>query len=259
MPPYERTLCPPDRQKSLLGTDGLDHASVSPLVTYVPPLGMTKPAITAGFVRTVLRQQPFNVLRGIAKDAVKLFALTRNTRPGDAPVSRWQFQARYPGYGQRINVHHLLRFIAVNQEGFIVVGLNRSGATAGPYTYQTLSASMGNRAIVNKPLAGFLRAYQTNGGSVPGPLYAFAALAGLLGCLTLFRRRAGADQRDLARACLLTFAAAAALLLTSDAFEFSWRYQLPALVTLFPAGALGIAAMSAVRSPERDPTFANHC
>jgi hypothetical protein len=34
------------------------------------------------------------------------------------------------------------------------------------------------------------------------------------------------------------------LLLASDAFEFSWRYQLPALVTLPPAGALGIVAIA---------------
>ena len=33
------------------------------------------------------------------------------------------------------------------------------------------------------------------------------------------------------------------MLLVSDLFEFSWRYQLPALVTLVPAGALGIAAL----------------
>ena len=26
----------------------------------------------------------------------------------------------------------------------------------------------------------------------------------------------------------------------SDAFQFSWRYQLPALITLPPAGALGL-------------------
>jgi len=31
--------------------------------------------------------------------------------------------------------------------------------------------------------------------------------------------------------------------LVSDAFEFSWRYQLPALVTLAPAGALGIGVI----------------
>ena len=33
------------------------------------------------------------------------------------------------------------------------------------------------------------------------------------------------------------------MLLVSDLFEFSWRYQLPALVTLVPAGALGIAVV----------------
>jgi hypothetical protein len=34
------------------------------------------------------------------------------------------------------------------------------------------------------------------------------------------------------------------VLLVSDTFEFSWRYQLPALVTLVPAGALGIGVMA---------------
>jgi hypothetical protein len=48
-------------------------------------------------------------------------------------------------------------------------------------------------------------------------------------------------ERQLALACLAFFAIAAALLLLSDLFEFSWRYQLPAVVTLPPAGALGIA------------------
>ncbi|HYS32566.1 MAG TPA: hypothetical protein VEM58_09915, partial [Streptosporangiaceae bacterium] len=31
------------------------------------------------------------------------------------------------------------------------------------------------------------------------------------------------------------------VLIVSDAFQFSWRYQLPALVTVPPAGALGLA------------------
>ena len=33
------------------------------------------------------------------------------------------------------------------------------------------------------------------------------------------------------------------MLVVSDLFEFSWRYQLPALVTLPPAGALGVAVI----------------
>jgi hypothetical protein len=48
------------------------------------------------------------------------------------------------------------------------------------------------------------------------------------------------------------FATGAAILILSDAFQFSWRYQLPAVVTLPPAGALGLAlAVSYLRSRGR--------
>jgi hypothetical protein len=40
------------------------------------------------------------------------------------------------------------------------------------------------------------------------------------------------------------------VLLVSDLFEFSWRYQLPAVVTLIPAGALGLAVLARlIRGP----------
>jgi hypothetical protein len=81
-------------------------------------------------------------------------------------------------------------------------------------------------------------------------LLALATLAGLAGTLSLARRNATPAQRDAARACLLTFTAAVAVLLISDAFEFSWRYQLPALVTLPPAAALGLTALFARRRRE---------
>ncbi len=61
-------------------------------------------------------------------------------------------------------------------------------------------------------------------------------------------RRDARGGRDLSAACLLFFATAVILLLASDAFEFSWRYQLPALVTLPPAGALGIVAIAGYAS-----------
>jgi membrane protein implicated in regulation of membrane protease activity len=68
-------------------------------------------------------------------------------------------------------------------------------------------------------------------------------LAGLAGALTVLRRRASAAQRQLALGALLFLVSGAAVLLMSDIFEFSWRYQVPALVTLPPAGALGIAVI----------------
>ena len=67
----------------------------------------------------------------------------------------------------------------------------------------------------------------------------------------MLRRRASPALRATAAACLLTFLSAAAVLLASDLFEFSWRYQLPALVTLPPAGALGITVITGYAAARR--------
>ena len=74
--------------------------------------------------------------------------------------------------------------------------------------------------------------------------------AGALGSLFVFARRRGPqpqppgqrpapDDRMLAAGTLLAMLSAVAVVLASDVFEFSWRYQLPALVTLPLAGVLG--------------------
>jgi hypothetical protein len=122
---------------------------------------------------------------------------------------------------------------------------------------------------VDRPLASFLRGYQLHGGYTPGPLLAFATLAGLAGALIALagslaaargRRFLSARQRQLALACLLIFGSAVAILLASDLFEFSWRYQLPALVTLPPAGALGLALLGSLlrrRAPAATPEGPN--
>jgi hypothetical protein len=68
------------------------------------------------------------------------------------------------------------------------------------------------------------------------------------------RRRAGPRPRQLSRACLLFFAAGASVLLVSDLFEFSWRYQLPALITLPPAAALGLACLLAREATPGTPS-----
>ena len=64
--------------------------------------------------------------------------------------------------------------------------------------------------------------------------------------------RGGARAGQPALACLLFSGSAASVLLVSDLFEFSWRYQLPAVVTLAPAGALGIGVLvNSVRTRSR--------
>ena len=124
------------------------------------------------------------------------------------------------------------------------------------YVYVPLDPAYGGKASVIRPLADFLHAYQLGGGYTPGPLYLAATVLGLIGTLSLIRRKrrsAVAADHQLALACCLFFLSAAAILLFSDCTEFSWRYQLPAIMTLPPAGALGLAVILAKISSRRRP------
>jgi hypothetical protein len=260
IPSYERVLCPTPSQKAL-GPDGLDHAPSSPLTNYEPPTGLNQSAVVSSFTLSVITQQPLSVLRSIGTDAARLFEVTRVTSPGDTPISRWQFQDYYPGYQN---------YIRTSRNDVIILGLKVQNPPPN-YIYQPLDPSMGGKAAVIGPLAGFLRAYQLDGGYTPGPLYLAATVAGLLGTLLLIRRRRsrgddpdgaskhsaskhsasedsaspGRTRHDCALACCLFFITPAILLLASDIPEFSWRYQLPAIVSLPPAGALGVAVIVA--------------
>jgi hypothetical protein len=259
MPSYERAVCPPRALAIQLGPDGLVHSSTSPAHTYVAPPGRTHGQVIGDFEHRVITQQPLRVVAGVLSDAGKLFELHRVTSTGDTPISRWQFQTSYPTYGSSIYL---------SRDHTIMLGLHFA-SSGGPVQVRALPASMGGRATVNRPIASFLRGYQLHGGDTPGPLLAFATLAGLAGALIALagglaaapgRGFLPARQRQLALACLLVFGAAAAILLASDLFEFSWRYQLPALVTLPPAGALGLALLGSLlrrRAPTASPKSRN--
>ena len=212
LPPDERSLCPSPQVVATLGIDGLVGDPSGPLLSYRPPPGMTLEAMADRFEDAVVTQQPMAVLSAIHADFIKLFALTRDTDPGDMPISRWQFQASYPTYPPLIT----LGYVASIKPG-------------------------GGQPSVVRPLAEALRYYQLHGGYTPGPLLALAALVGLAGSCLLGRRR---EHTTTATACLLSTAMTIILLLGSDAYEFSWRYQLPALVLLPPAGILGAATIA---------------
>ena len=220
LPPDERSLCPSPQAVATLGIDGLVGDPAGPLLTYQPPPGMTIEAMADRFERAVVMQQPMAVVGAIHRDFIKLFAFTRDTVPGDMPISRWQFQTTYPTYPPLIT----LRYVASISPG-------------------------GGQPSVIRPLAAVLRDYQLHGGYTPGPLLAVAALAGLAGSCMLGVGGCRRECAATATACLLTTATAIILLLASDVYEFSWRYQLPALVLLPPAGILGAAAITtAMRS-----------
>ena len=231
LPAYEQALCPTREQVAALGIDGLEHNHKSPLRLYVPPAGMSFSGVVADFNRRLERHDPVGIALAIGKDATKLFALQRVHFPGDTPITRWQFQNDYPQFSPYVSIKNGQLQLAQQPTGVVQV-LGRGQPFGG-----------GNPMAV-KPLASFLRAFQLDGGYTPGPLFLLSVVAGLLGSLAVARRRATAAQRATATACLLVFTAGAAVLLGSDVFQFSWRYQLPALVTLPPAGALGLTVMA---------------
>jgi len=219
IPAVERPLCPSAPVSAFLGVDGLVNDKTAPRVLYQPVNVYLGQVIDTNpwqkdLAYSVLRQQPLRVVGDIADDSVKIFALTRNTREGDTPVSRWQFQFGYPTYPPGVTRHGLN-------------GASRTFALAGG----------GGHARVHWKPAIALRYYQLHGGYTPGPVFLLGLLAGIGGIFTVRRRR------EPALACLLITGCAVAVLLGADLYEFSWRYQLPALVTLPAAAAIGATAL----------------
>jgi hypothetical protein len=228
-----RPLCPAPQVAAALGVDGLVNARSSPRYLYRlrdPQTGhyiSTQP-YQLQLAYAVIRQQPLRVAGDIARDSVKVFALTRDGDVGDPPIRRWQFQPSFPVYPPIVTV-------------------------SGPASANSIfSAAGGGTTHVYHPAALALRDYQLHGGYTPGPVLLITLLAGIGGICT-YRRRgpSGPGSQPLALACLLATGLGVAAMLGADLYEFSWRYQLPALVTLPVAGALGATAIGRYRRERR--------
>jgi hypothetical protein len=210
LPADTRALCPsPAQTLALGGIDGLLHNPRSPGHTVPVPPGLTRDEFLDRFAIAVFRQQPLRVAASVARDSARLFAPVRDGDPQVTPIARWQFQDFYPVYPRRYSMAFLTRLAHAHGSGGDLVAV--------------------------QPAASFLRTYQLGGGYTPGPLYAVFLVAGVAGAV---RRRT-----ELRVPCLLVTLAAVVLLVSSNAFEFSWRYQLPAVVLLPLAGALGVTAL----------------
>jgi hypothetical protein len=216
--PIERGICP-DAAEQARGNDWLEFAPNAPVQAYYDhlPRAEVDKAVT-DFSRAVVMQQPVRVLKAYLRDVFKIYSVTRQTDRGDAPISRWQFRTAFPYFSPH----------ATKAE---VDGVVRQFGGGLPRVWQ--------------PVADFLRSYQLDGGYTPGPLLLLFSLTGLFGSVAaLMRRRLDHATAQLALASLLFFVSAAGLLLVSDLFVFSWRYQIPALVSLVPGGVLGIAVVA---------------
>jgi hypothetical protein len=182
------------------------------------PDGRTKEELANQFTLAVVRNQPFDFFGSIAKDFLKNFDSLKRTHPKDVPVERWHFQVTYPYYD--IGPDSVERYNAVT------------------YAYDGVLPDS------DTDLASFLRGYQLGGGYTWGPLLAAFAMLGLLASVGTGRARAS----GLRSAAFLATGGGLIILLGAAAFEFSWRYQLPALVLLPLGGALGLAAILGTRS-----------
>jgi hypothetical protein len=243
LPADVRPLCPSPAEQAQ-GPDWLEHSSASPLHSAPIPRGASRAKLIGELGSAIEHQQPLRVVVGIAQDSLRLFSVTRTPTPWISPISRWQFQTSYPTYPN---------WITLGRGNVIIVGLQRKAF--GMFRFHPLSPAYGGPARVDRPIATFLHAYQLDGGFTPGPLLAVCTLAGLaVSVLTLIRRTGlarGTRSRQLGLGCLLFTATAVVILLVPDVLEFSWRYQLPALITLPPAGALAISAILARRQARR--------
>ena len=244
LPAEVRLLCP-DPAAQAQGPDWLEHSAASPLFAPVLPAGTTiaqRYALISQLTTAVEHQQPLRVVVSYLEDSVRLFAATRQDTGGVEPISRWQFQTQFPTYPQ---------WVILGPRNVIMIGLQR--VTFGQFHHYRLNRAYGDQAHVDRPVAGFLRAYQLGGGYTPGPLYLVLALAGLAGSVLALARGGSRGERShgLALACLLFTATAATVLLAPDVFEYSWRYQLPAIATLPAAGVLGVAAWLGRRQERR--------
>jgi hypothetical protein len=242
LPADVRPLCPTPHQQSL-GPDWLEKSGKSPLHTAPIPAGASRTQLVGELTAAIKSQQPLRIAGSVAADSLRLFAVTRTSDPFTTPLWRWQFQTHYPVFPPH--------WVMLGPNHTIVVGVQR--VLFGRLFLRTLKPAYGGPAQVNRPIAAFLRSYQLDGGYTPGPLYAVLAVLGVAGSILALVRRSSADPRSRAAglACLLFTLIAVVILLAPDVYEFSWRYQLPAVITLPPAGLLGLTVLLGLRRAGR--------
>jgi hypothetical protein len=219
LPAYERSLCPTEPPSQRMPSNSyMWNLRRSPQYHVRPSAGKTVLEVLADFNRRIMLHQPIDYALLVGRDVLRGFQPFRTAGPKDVQPTPWLLGKRFPFNGVKFRPDQLYK----------------SYAGYGP--------------VLDRPLAGRLASYQ-HVGHTPGPVLGACALAGLLAAAGVERAR-----RSGLRVAAWTFAAVclAVLMAASLGSVFSWRYQLPQLVLLPPAGALGLTALLRRNLP--DPT-----
>ncbi|MGE5287695.1 MAG: hypothetical protein ACM3ML_10925 [Micromonosporaceae bacterium] len=277
IPADEAPLCPDPGQARRLGVDGLIHSPSSPAFTLKAPSGTSSRALRGDFTRRVFVQQPLAVAMAVARAAVDSFSYPRGATLADTPLFRWQFQTTYPAFPPELPLTRdadIIRQFGGGKPAVVrpVAVALRAYQLDGGYTPGPLLALCGFIALAGA--AGADRVWRRRrragpGGRPPGtPRRAGTEGHSLSGNRWPATPRSRADAPPepypvgLRAASFLVAASGMLVLLSADIIELSWRYQLPGLVTLPLAGALGVTALtsrrrtapaSAPRRPVRAP------
>lgn len=205
---YERVLCDPRPASIRPGTNYYVWSTRSPRRHFHPPRGQDKDDALQSFALRAIFNQPGDYARIVGGDLLHYFAPGRWTGPRDEPVRVWQF---HPSTREML--------IAINGR---------------PLTRP------GQQISVSRPFALMAAGYQ-RGVFTYGPLIALALLLGLIGS----RRAPGLrDRRISAESLLFTSSALIVLLVPTMTVMFDYRYLLPALPLIGPAGVLGANVLS---------------
>jgi hypothetical protein len=212
LPSKEARLCPaqPVSQRTKNGEFYSDDARGSRLWA-TPGLGSRYQRNVLGeqFAIHVIEHQPLDYLSAVLADTWHYFTPGRWMTSDQIDMQRWRFPP--PHIHPKVDNYHVY---------FATQGFNRQQIRASP----------------DPALMGPLRTYQSIF-YTPGPLFLACLLGALAVALGLVR---GRSRRRQARWACLVFAVTGlgVLLSPSLIWGFSYRYEIPLLVLLPPAGAL---------------------
>jgi hypothetical protein len=225
LPGDEWVLCDPRTPSARPSANSYIWSSHSALDELSVRGKVARNSVLEDFAVRVIAHQPLDYLRTAAGDVVHYFSPFRTTGRQDEPIEIWRFPLRVPVL-QRIYGRVPPRFGVVQP----LPSIRRYGA--------------GGR---------FLRAYQSDVNA--GPIMALALALGLIG---LFAGAPGA-RRLRAECFLLVSSGLGILVVPAMTAMFDFRYMLPTLVLVPPAGVLGglaVARRIASRRGRRDVALA---